>query len=542
LDQVFKKKSLPMSLLAVMNSRDIVKVGTNIEADLAALRQDFPTFQLARTSDIGAIELTQLAEKKAIIPSARDSSLAEITHAALGLRLPKVDLMSSWASPTLSKSQTASAALDAWIRQCIYHSLHCKRTAGQSLDSASPVGQLVSLLSCNHEVAHGRIVQQPATFDISHGNSTKMHRVTADLAVIEIDTVIAPGHMLTGVYRKRPLSSFGQTPFKIIVFLTSLQTWVAASTTSQTDLAPFLSSSTSAVPLPIIFYPPSPAPDGSSTYSQDINEIFDNADGYTGIEHGGSDDESGLESDGETYTTSPSTSEPSAYLAASTSLYTQPPSSDPKPRPSRILLDIFHVMDRIGRALTPKHSAYHAFMVAFSDTLFVCDEHDRAQMEAHLLATRSTWKLARLSRPDWLWERVRRYVPPPDTLYSVLEELFRSWRDVRCIRTGLPLFTTETKERARGVLEDVRWGWVSDPKGIPMYSRRGVDKFGFVQYHCERGTSSLEGGTHMVMRRKVGTLHAGIELLDCLMADWRHRHNTMVCDLLTPLSHFLISV
>ena len=158
--------------------------------------------------------------------------------------------------------------------------------------------------------------------------------------------------------------------------------------------------------------------------------------------------------------------------------------------------------------------------------MLVTDKRDRIRVEAYLTRNKlGKFETFHLEKPKWCWKRVRQYIPEKDFLYRILDELFKCWGPVKCTVTGQALFSEETWKKAEGVLHDVRKGWISDPTGIPLYTIRFHDKHGLPVYHCIRGTSSVEGAVHNPIRRNFASLNASVELADCLVADFRHRHN-----------------
>jgi hypothetical protein len=58
-----------------------------------------------------------------------------------------------------------------------------------------------------------------------------------------------------------------------------------------------------------------------------------------------------------------------------------------------------------------------------------------------------------------------------------------------------------------------------------LYTVLCYDKWGLAIYHCIHGTNSVEGAVHNPIRRNFTAMNASIELIDCLVADYRHRHN-----------------
>ena len=203
--------------------------------------------------------------------------------------------------------------------------------------------------------------------------------------------------------------------------------------------------------------------------------------------------------------------------------YVQPSESDN--HSPCLVADVFHEINKVGRTISRKHSLHHEFHTAFSDTILVPDKGDRAKMEAFLTKEGSKWEKVHQSKADWLWKQVRRYIPEKSLHYYILNEFFNAWGNVICTVTKQPLFNAESWKKAKGVLHDVKKGWISDPKGIPIYTITGYDKNGLALYHCIRGTNSVEGGVHNPIRRSFESLNASVELADCLMADFRHRHN-----------------
>jgi hypothetical protein len=134
---------------------------------------------------------------------------------------------------------------------------------------------------------------------------------------------------------------------------------------------------------------------------------------------------------------------------------------------TRILADAFHEIDKVCRFISKKHTHHVAFAKAFSNTMFITDKTDRLRVEAYLLRSNmSNFDRMRIEKPDWLWKRVRRYIPDKDTLFELLNELFKLWGPIKCTITGQTLFSSDTWKKSQGVLHDVRMGWLSDPIGI----------------------------------------------------------------------------
>jgi hypothetical protein len=155
--------------------------------------------------------------------------------------------------------------------------------------------------------------------------------------------------------------------------------------------------------------------------------------------------------------------------------------------PSCILGDVWHVMDSLLRTISRGHSLRKQFAIAFSDTVFIPDRNDSARFQDYLATHLVNGKVLTMAqfrriRPEYLWERVRRYIPEPGILYRLLKELFDIWGTLCCSRTKMPLFSKESEKQASAILLKVQRGHISDPSGIPMYVLKGSDKNGLPRY------------------------------------------------------------
>lgn len=190
---------------------------------------------------------------------------------------------------------------------------------------------------------------------------------------------------------------------------------------------------------------------------------------------------------------------------------------------SKVLKDAFHLMDMIR--VSKKHPLYQDFSKALRDVLFVVDEEDRSRIEEFLLGVNSSWNRKVEEDPSWIFRRVRRVIPPAADILSLMDDLFRTHGPIVDPKTGKPLFDDEAWRKARLVKDAIAAGHVSDPINIPLYFEIGLDKDGLPLYRCSRGTSSIEGGVHQNIIRKFGGFGASPFLLDCMLADYRLRHN-----------------
>jgi hypothetical protein len=101
--------------------------------------------------------------------------------------------------------------------------------------------------------------------------------------------------------------------------------------------------------------------------------------------------------------------------------------------------------------------------------MLIPDEGDKKQVTEYLEEMKTTFEAKRKSHPEWLWKRVRRYIPEKDTLYKIMKEFFDCWGPIVCTITKQPLFSEESWKKSRGILHDIQKGWVSDPQGVSLY-------------------------------------------------------------------------
>jgi hypothetical protein len=426
------------------------------------------------------------------------ASLSAKTAAILHVNLSKDGRDSPWEAPSLNKKQIEYAALDAWVCLENWRTLKDCVSVSLPLSIAGPVGQPVSVYLWKQEVAQGILVSQPRQFRIGtgSGNDEVMISVstTRTQALIEITNIIAPKCILT--HHKKTLEELrgSNATFKAVVNLSSLRT---------RSLEPPPPTSTGA-PLPIIGDPILIPPPEISPLQSSAGNVDDDNDGTL------SENDDELEPD-----------IPHIQME-----FVQ---SDRQDRnPTNIFADVFHVMNKVNKTIKKKHVLHDTFAAAFSDTMLVPDKGDKQRLVDYFTKKGTTWEAERYKRPDWVWKRVRRYIPERTVLYPILKEFFDCWGPLTCTVDGkvLKLFDSETEKKAQAVLNDVQRGWVSDPHGVSLYVYEGIDEAGLNLYHNRRGTNSVEGAIHTHIIEKFGSLNASPPSADALVADFRHRHNT----------------
>lgn len=100
-----KKTGFTDSLVRLMESESVKKIGVGIKNDLTKLQE------LRNFTPRGFIDLSKLASDKGII----QVGIRGLTARYMGCRLTKAAQKTNWAQPTLTLRQQIYAASDAWI-------------------------------------------------------------------------------------------------------------------------------------------------------------------------------------------------------------------------------------------------------------------------------------------------------------------------------------------------------------------------------------------------------------------------------------------
>jgi hypothetical protein len=197
-------------------------------------------------------------------------------------------------------------------------------------------------------------------------------------------------------------------------------------------------------------------------------------------------------------------------------------------------------MDRLLRLLPKMHSAFDAFCSDFSRAIFLRDKDDEANVCRVLKAKGVDWEYAQRAKSHVLNRRIRRLIPAPEIVVSRLQLLFDGYKNLICSRSsknqledseqpGQVFFSKDARDMAARLIDTARLGFLSDPVGVSLYYRMGIDKDGLTIYRTIRGTNSVEGGVHMTIRRVFGSLQASPELAECILVNWILRRNCSVC-------------
>ncbi|CEP11895.1 hypothetical protein [Parasitella parasitica] len=484
---------LPNYLTGLLRNRSFKKVGRNIGGDFARLKRMF------HFESTEKIELGSFCSRRKIVANGT-ASLSTLSFQLLGHPIDKGPRQSQWDTDNLSSDLIQYAAVDAWASLAIYNAAKDYLVPGTRIrDLNCPVGTYVGVRPprCMQPVAFGELLSGER------------------IAMVKITKVAAPGYILpmsnTGETSNNasPLHSFGTPPFELNLPIGYL---IAANKESVSPNLSSMGSTTSSIAFGSVStttsIPPS-IPD--SEIDTKIQEMF--GESINNI------DKNGFKS---------------GYKQFSTVMAFQPAENVDEVVYSRVVKDIFHLMDMIKPY--KKHTLYKQFTRKFSESLFTIDENDKESIiRAFELEKRKdpnfphTWESKMKYDRTWLWKRVRRKVAPPHVLLPLLKSLFLSFGPLKCSKSGRALFDKKSWEQATSVLKTVQLGHVSDPPDVQLYVKTGKkDKFKLTLYRCIRGTNSLEGGVHQNLIRKFGSFGAGPELANAMLTEYRLRHNTDV--------------
>jgi hypothetical protein len=500
--------NLPSTLLVLLRSPRIKKVGVHIKGDLTRLFNNCG-FQLAKDQPFaGAVDLGLLAHARKLIERST-ISLSDLTATILHYYLPKdpsIRLGTDWGNPDLSAQQAQYAALDVYASWAIYEAI-CLVKKSSPVSSTTLPGTYVKLLSRDHQtpVAYGVIPSDhPLTFQGVN--------VTKTRSLVNITLVKVPGYLVRADLVKSkeecPLSSlFTTTPFDLLCQNKDLQICtkdeyqkVHKSTVSgPLPAQPFTSSQSSLI----------------DTISDEellsLEEVFAWVIGEP------------FHPDDQELQTSQPDADGDARAKKLDSLK-RACSSDPIL--SRVLGDIYHLMAMFK--ISVHHGLRRPFARALRDAIFIPDEEDKAAVSQVLETRHIGFEEMVLRDPGWVWKRVRRYVPPPEILYPRVKLVLQIYGPLKDAITGQPLFNQASWDKVESVLENIQQGYYSDPPNIALYINQGIDIYGLTIFKCLRGTNHVEGGVHQNIAKRFGSYNASPRFAVNLLRDYCLTHNLKV--------------
>ncbi|KAG6835342.1 hypothetical protein H0H93_002451 [Arthromyces matolae] len=504
----------PHVLLSLLRSSRVKKVGVHIKADFTRFFKDCG-FGPNDAPFLGAVELGAISKERQLTQRA-NISLADLTAIVLRKHLLKdadIRVSSAWDNAELTDQQTTYAALDVYAAWAIYNAF-THIAVGKLATSSTTGGTPVKLLSrdTTSVVAYG-FISPYRSKDINTVQVTNKH------VIVNVTSILQPAYLVRGELLKSrvdtPLHQITiHTPFLLLCLAQDVQITTSGS--------PLDASEKRSAPLPSLPYiPNSPAysdptlpDDGSSTDDLETPETDENWIESMPFDAEKEDLTANATSDVQ------NVSRAQAMLSNSTVIY-----GDTEIR-SRVWIDIWHLMHQFK--IPTHHGLRRPFSRALRDAIFLPDPEDKMAVEALLSKHNVSWDQMVLWRPEWVWRRVKRFVPNPDVLYQRVSSVFATFGPLKDSKTTQALFNEASWKSAENILKNIRLGLYSDPPGIDFYMFQGYDNYGLSLYRSIRGTNHVEGGVHQNIIRRFGSFNASPRFVVNLIRDYCITHNLKV--------------
>eukprot|EP00946_MAST-07B_sp_MAST-7B-sp1_P004498 g4498.t1 len=160
----------------------------------------------------------------------------------------------------------------------------------------------------------------------------------------------------------------------------------------------------------------------------------------------------------------------------------------------QVLLDIFHLLQRYGRALSQNHPLFKLFMSMMSDAFYITDWTQVEELKSaikHSQLDLDDDDLQRIGK-KYFRRKVMRLVPSPDALAARVNRVYEFFVEVdKSVEDKLLVKTAHKCHLS--ALGHIFNGCVSDPVGVSMYRDVSSANAEMMKYLCFRGTSALEG-------------------------------------------------
>ena len=568
-------KTLGKQLLKLLTDPDITFVGRGIKGDKAKLGKDFNCIQQLENMKIA--DIGTMASACGIIKST-GPTLERLVELVLEEKLdkdPNVRISDKWSSKNLSAEQIKYAALDAIKGHEIYLKLAempvlttrlslKEATVGLVVDIVPSSGTSMATCAAIAEILPREKWSAPE--DICKKSS---QNVTDKKCLVKITRVLASAFVVPNVKRKdgkqMTLGDFGEAPFQVMLPLSMVRPHSIITerhlNIPDINLMDVIGHDQSAIDIDMdeVLKDDSDNDDGGivddtsigveDSFYRTLNQIFDellderNDRAMTAIDDlcDDYDDFNGLTVD--------EISKLRAAVAAGTNLNKVITSSELKKklgdipetivdRYSSVLGDLFHLMDRCKVPM--HHEAKKGYYVALRQAFFQWDTDKLAEVISALrdIEGKSDADIEAMMyyNVDYFRQRVPRIVLPPSLLYPRVRAVFELYGQAKDSETDAPLFNNNAWKAAKNVLKEILAGLASDPPGISFYSHRlnskgelAYDNHGIALLNCSRGSNDTESA-HKQFITTFGTWNTGVHMADCLMAEWRHRHNQGVSE------------
>ncbi|KAJ7479110.1 hypothetical protein FB451DRAFT_1172230 [Mycena latifolia] len=531
---VHKLTKLPASFLRFLISKQVFLIGSSIQADLTRLKKQFSQLD---GQAFNIIDLKQFAIQRGLIQKKDSGALDTLAEKFLGVYLskdPSIRKSEDWEKPHLSSELINYAALDVYASRLIFEKLSETAPLDCVRHDTAPGTRIALLTREGGEIAaYGRISSlQAATFTAVRVKTSTNSRVIIDIESVLIPSAAAILHV--------PHSSGSTTGTKAGAFtLSQLRAQITSPTFSIVTPVALLqydrrcqsdsnseSDSAQRTILPEDIQMDTTAMNESSE-SEKEEDLDHNIAATDDRDLGRALTDPNSRS---TCTGSPNSSiiiTESSQAVQNNSIWLPEDEFDSSPLGrglwdvlnrvmnspadfqecyTRIKKDIFHAFHMIP--LSSSHGLRAVFLRTLRDHLMRWDPIIRARVDE---TCRKVFKigfdLMLLRNPRYIKERTPRYVPPPSVLVPAIQHVYNIFGNARDAESGQPLFNKTAWQKANAVLELAREGYLSDPAGVVLYEKAGIDENGLQKWKCKRGTNKLEGGPHGDIYRKFGALH-----------------------------------
>ncbi|KAG6809744.1 hypothetical protein H0H92_014893, partial [Tricholoma furcatifolium] len=538
---VHRFTTLPPTLLRILISDRVFKIGVSVQADLTRLKKQFS--QLSQQSSFNLIDLKEYCINRALILRKDSGALQNLAEKLLGAYLPKEDRLrrcDDWETKTLDNDHIQYAALDVFASRLVFEKASLTPRIAQ-ITVATPGGTRVALLvqEGGAVVAYGQVsAQQPTTL-----GKIRVKTPTRTRLVIDVNTVLnssaaailhtVPGERVSrtkagsltlGQLQAASSSETGVAGVFQVVFPVNLLDFDRREPSQvhkhherfSTNSYPSLESTnlcSSEAQSPV-----NAQHDDDKSDSLDdlklINDLSDN-------EHDDSqlaslnmlEAHSAISSETmqatklrETSTLSSEVLAVNDIISILQELVKSPP--DANEEYQGIKKDLFHAFQMIP--LPINHGMRPAFLRALRDHMMRWDPDIRANVDQTCQRIfKCTFDDMLARNPRFICERTPRYVPPPSVLVPALQHVFNTFGSALDSKTQQPLFNKTSWQKADAIVHLAREGYLSDRKDVPMYKKARIDKYGLQVYSSLRGTNKVEGGPHSDIYRKFSALHDG---------------------------------
>jgi hypothetical protein len=483
----------------------VFKVGSSIKGDFTRLKKQFP--QLAEQTSFNTIDLKEYAIKRGIIHRRQSGTLDVLVEKLLGMFLPKDDSLrrsDQWEVPQLPDHLIKYAISDVIASSLVFQKAS-EIAPLAYIQSTTPPGTRVKLLiqEGGEVAAYGTIAQTQPT---SLGN-IRVKVPSKSRLVIDVETIIIPSaaailHLVPSQKGKTKAgaltlgqlqASSSSLPFQVVCPISLLMFDLQDQALAPTLSLPPTSTSQIVPNLPPLNLNMAHTISSNESDSDDDNNPIHLFDGTCSDEEGMIEIEM-LEAasqdlhqqkgkkrqlDDDIVSSVIPTGYDSEFLASLHKIIESP--SDSNEEYTLLKKDIFHAFNMIPTSVN--HGLRVAFLRALRDHIMRWDPAVKAVVDK---TCRSVFKLTfdqmLIRNPRFIAARTPRYVPPPSILVPAIQHVYRTFGNALDAKTGLPLFSKEGWKKANAVLELAREGYLSDVKGVVLYEKAGIDKYGLQKY------------------------------------------------------------